>query len=62
MTERYTELSSHLRQKSQDYRPTGSPDRNEEERMILAMTIGVGVSVSLITAFSTVIFVLKSVH
>jgi len=57
MTERFTELSSYLRQKSWEIRPSNPPDLNEDENFALAITISVAVSISLAVAFVTVFII-----
>jgi hypothetical protein len=60
MAERYRELSSYLTQKSREYRTSGTPDQNEEENMILAISVALAVSISLITAMVTVFAIVAS--
>ena len=59
MTERFNELSSYLRQKSWETRPSNPPDLNEDENFALAVTISVAVSVSLAVAFVTVLIIVS---
>jgi hypothetical protein len=57
MTERFTKLSSYLRQKSWETRPSNPPELNEDENFVLAITISVAVSVSLAVAFVIVLII-----
>ena len=54
MTQRFTELSSYLRQKSLEPRSSNPPVLDEDENFALAVAISVAVSVSLAVTFVTV--------
>ena len=68
MKEQYTDLSSYMKRKSREYhvsreyRSSTLPDHHEEENMILAMAVALGVSISLVTALFTVFFVTASTY
>ena len=57
MAKRHLELSAYFRERSREPASSNQPDLNEEESLVLAITVAFGVSVSLVVGLVTVLVI-----